>query len=114
MNKIVIPFVKCNDWLSLYGIGEVGWGNGYALLHARHPYFGRSYHDLDLNFSEELTYSDESKHLTEGYLGYWAIGFDTMHLGQNLSNCSEEVVRKKTDELCEIMFMTWLKYERKI
>ena len=99
---------------------EFGWGNGYVLLPPSHPYFGLHYDNIDVDIHGGLTLSqsfDANTFLewTEGleidgnitrknyqnFDGYWMIGFDTAHYGDDMIRCSKEYVLEETKSLLD-------------
>lgn len=104
-------------WLSA---ADVGWGNGYILIPKNHPFYKIHYDDIHINIHGGLTFSDEFN--SENFLkwinnrelvgdvtlenfdkfeGYWIIGFDCAHFGDNSFNCSKEYVIEETNDLLE-------------
>ena len=79
-----------------------GWGNGYVLLPKQHPFYGLAYHDLNnlmrvykgFTFAKEI-YLDGKR--------YWGVGFDTVHGGDNLENCSKGFVINETLKLHKML-----------
>ena len=106
---------------SLYSnIFEFGWGNGYVLLPYNHPFYGVHYDILNINAHGGLTFSEKFKDTrflkwVEGleidgdvtrenfkkFDGYWIIGFDTAHSGDDLITCSKEYVINETTNILE-------------
>ena len=104
--------VKDNTWLTerVPDPENYGWGNGYVLIPKGHPLHGKDYDEINefIDIHGGLTYSQE---VTEEFLqfdeldtediGSWMVGFDTLHHGDNIENCSEEFVRCETQNLRE-------------
>lgn len=67
-----------------------GWGNGYIVLPMGHKYHGVDYDEIPVDAHGGLTFSDHVNSLQQfketepEYEGGWAIGFDTMHFGDDL------------------------------
>ena len=97
---------------------DYGWGNGYVLLPHNHPFYGIDYDDINVNVHGGLTYGKkfESEHFLEWvegreidgdvtienykkFNGYWIIGFDTNHFGDNENNCTKNYVMNETNHL---------------
>lgn len=99
-----------NTWLDRR-VTEVGWGNGYVLIPPEHPLFGLGYdHPAiyalsvhgGITYAECLTVSHfliTKGYVSENYLGYWVLGFDTAHYGDYLGNWTKEAVEKETAKL---------------
>lgn len=72
---------------------ESGWGRGYVIIPRSHPFFGKSYNDIEyLNVHGGITLSEssESFRLKEfGKIEGWILGFDTAHLNDTIDSCSE-------------------------
>jgi hypothetical protein len=99
---------------------EFGWGNGYVLLPKFHPFYGVDYDDIDVNIHGGLTFGQK---FDGGYFlewvegveidgditldnfndfdGYWIIGFDTSHYGDNSYICSKSYVLNETNDLLD-------------
>jgi len=99
---------------------EFGWGNGYVLLPPNHPFYGIDYDNIPVNVHGGLTYGQkfDSKNFSEWlrnlksfgdltldnckkFDGYWMIGFDTAHFGDNEINCSRNFVSNEVADLLE-------------
>ena len=108
--------VRENTWINR-GVVNAGWGNGYVLISEEHPLYGKGYdeiHELmpELSVHGGLTFADDSERLKENWTElakelhgdnkkYWIVGFDTVHYGDNLINCSREYVLKETENLAK-------------
>ena len=90
MNESVIVLVK-NNHEDPY-CSEYGWGNGYVLLPEGHPDYDKDYNHLPYSVHGGLTFSGIMN-------GYWAIGFDTVHAGDNPDTCDFDYVLKETMSL---------------
>ena len=77
-----------------------GYGNGYIGVPPEHPWFNRSYNDIDVDVHGGLTYSDDHAPGLEPD-GYWWIGFDTNHYQDNKYNCDEAYVQNEVLALAE-------------
>lgn len=73
MNRIEIILVE-NTWLP--GM-EHGWGNGYVNLPKTHKWYGKQYDNIPVDIHGGLTYSGQDGES-------WRIGFDTVHLADNI------------------------------
>lgn len=84
-----------------------GWGNGYVIIPKSHPFYEKSYDELNdiIDVHGGLTYSSyvniRSKkiyvpELTNEDLGCWMIGFDTAHWNDTLHSCPKEYVILET------------------
>jgi hypothetical protein len=65
-----------------------GWGNGYVGVPEGHPWFNKHYDDIDASVHGGLTYGRNHLPMQEPD-GYWWVGFDTGHYGDNKFNCPE-------------------------
>ena len=83
-----------------------GESNGYLVIDDKnHPWFGKDYHDIDvdvhggLNFSSEIVKGHISvyEELVEDDIGSWMIGFDTCHLYDSYSRWTDDAVRDHTE-----------------
>lgn len=74
-----------------------GWGNGYIIIPPGHKLYGIHYDDIasmyaihahgGLTFGEVLTPEYcEAFGLLEDFIGYYMIGFDTMHFMDDLNS----------------------------
>ena len=101
--KIIL---KENDWTNIPN-HDKGWGNGYALIPKGHPFHGVEYDDIPVNVHGGLTFGrlvDEEmvKHwpeLSEEDIGFWMVGFDTMHYMDSKLTCPKEYVERETQLL---------------
>jgi hypothetical protein len=99
-------------WLGehgMYGI-DFGWGNGYIVVPANHPAYGKSYHDDmfdDIDVHGGITLSEHLKDVAalhkSDYNGEdgWVFGFDTAHNMDSLGRWPKELVEKETSHLAE-------------
>ena len=76
-----------------------GWGNGYAVIHKYHPFFGKSYDAISAEAPGGLTFCCLGKdcewpELDEKYKNedHWIFGFDTCHWGDTLEKWPVEEV----------------------
>jgi hypothetical protein len=95
-----------------------GWGMGYVLLPEKHPFYGKNYDDINIDIHGGLTFGQkfDSKIFLQwlgnreilgdvtienykNFDGYWIIGFDTNHAGDDLNNCSRNFVIAETEFL---------------
>ncbi len=74
----------------------VGWGNGYVGVPAGHPWFGKDYDSIDCEVHGGLTYAAD-RAPTEKPDGFWWVGFDTAHLGDNERNRPRSFVEAETE-----------------
>lgn len=77
---------------------EHGWGNGYIGVPPEHPWFNEHYDNISVNIHGGLTYSEDHPPLYK-LDGYWWLGFDCNHSGDNQINCNEEFVNAETEYL---------------
>ena len=75
-----------------------GWGNGYVGVPPGHPWFGKGYNDIDCSVHGGLTYG-EHKAPTFEPDGYYWVGFDCHHRGDDEHNCPESYVRAEVESL---------------
>lgn len=112
--KELIAFINNNVNKEINDFGkylllEVGYANGYVAVPKDHPYYGKSYSEIDVDVHGGLTFSSEGSkvvelwsniELIEGNLGnledYWIFGFDTCHHGDNLETWTREAVISET------------------
>ena len=99
---------------------DYGWGLGYVLLPPHHPLFGKNYDDIGMDVHGGLTFGqifdsdrflewtldrevfgDITKTNFEKFDGYWIIGFDTNHAGDDMNSCSKDYVVEQTESLLE-------------
>jgi hypothetical protein len=75
---------------------KVGWGCGYVGVEKGHPWFKKSYDDLqDVHVHGGLTFSDHR----DGDESIWWLGFDTAHYGDNLTEQDENYVKNEVQTL---------------
>lgn len=107
----MITIIKSNEARRNRGV-ECGWGNGYVIIKAGHPLFGKNWMEADevnvhggvslgapltkeLAVSFGLSENDES-------IGDWVLGFDTMHLNDDLKRWPDaESVQREADKMKE-------------
>lgn len=83
---------------------ETGWGNGYVFLPKGHRFYGIDYDEINqhVEVHRGLTYSREDDD------GFWVVGFDTAHFGDNKDNWNRSRVLKETlklrDQLIKLSF----------
>lgn len=100
--------IKENTWLKS-SFMDFGWGNGYALIPVGHPAHGLDYGDIQVNVHYGLTFAtsvDEEMiahwpELSDDYLGFWIVGFDTAHYGDDRHKWPKEAVQAEADRLAE-------------
>lgn len=73
-----------------------GWGNGYVAIGKHHRLYDAPAGVLDdlLTTHKGVTYNQLGD-------GYYVIGFDTLHLGDNRENCDKDFVISETKSLLE-------------
>lgn len=86
-----------------------GWGNGYVILPKEHPFYGQHYMEInrlcpEIQVHGGLTFSGPVRHLrleTKQYLpkDSWAVGFDTMHLGDTIEKWPKHKVMEEAIKL---------------
>ena len=82
-----------------------GWGNGYIGVPPGHPWHGREYNFVNATVHGGLTFSDNYKpgtphdYHSPDEQGYWWLGFDTAHWGDDSTTCPESYVREETKQL---------------
>ena len=83
---------------------EKGWGNGYVRIPEGHPYYEKTYDDIDVRVHGGLTFGDhifeDNKHFSDGY---W-VGFDTAHYGDTKQRWPMESVLQETIELFKAIY----------
>lgn len=101
-----------NKHLNSIGL-KGGYANGYVAIFKNHPYYGKSYDEIDINVHGGLTFSesgDKTKELfkdiewIEGDIkelnkDWWIFGFDTCHYMDSLENWPKEAVIAETINL---------------
>lgn len=99
---------------------DFGWGQGYVLLPRNHPFYGKDYDDIDVDVHGGLTFGckfesknflkwiknqeiggDVTRENFENFDGFWIIGFDTNHLGDNKMMCPKSYVLREAENLLE-------------
>jgi hypothetical protein len=96
-------FTRESTWLG--GIG--GYGCGYVVIPAGHPYHGSGTDECeDLSVHGGVTFARSAdalinnwKELTAQDKGCWVIGFDTAHYGDSLENWPQRAVVNETERL---------------
>ena len=75
------------------------WINGYLTFTKDHPLYGKNYDDIDIDVHGGLTYSDETK--ADGHIKAegWTIGFDTMHLNDDIEMQDSEYVWNEIESM---------------
>lgn len=94
-----------------------GYANGYVAIPTDHPCHGKDYDEIDVDVHGGLTFGERINILREeswpqndvemlnadGYSDipddYYVVGFDTLHAGDNESNCDREYCIKETMSL---------------
>lgn len=100
MKQEIIPFA-----IPSHMPGYGGWGNGYVAIPKDHPAFGKDYNDEifdSVYIHGGLTYSEEysEKYNPIETEGMWIIGFDTLHLGDDMNRWpTEESVMNEANNL---------------
>jgi hypothetical protein len=85
------------DWLP--SDCEHGFGCGYIGVPATHPWFGKDYNSLpDVTVHRGITWAADhvGNHSPDGF---WWLGFDTSHFGDDSVNCSEAYCRDQIAQL---------------
>jgi len=119
---LIIENILSKSKLSMFDIGfDYGWGTGYVLLPPNHPFYGKDYDNInDVRIHGGLTFAQkfEAEYFLEwigdrefdgditlenykNFDGYWMIGFDTNHYGDNSSNWTKKIVMNETNDLLE-------------
>ena len=76
-----------------------GWGNGYVAVPPSHCLHGHYiYSDRQLKVHGGITYNGYPYHVNAPK-GWWVFGFDTSHIGDDISTWPEERVIEETKEL---------------
>jgi hypothetical protein len=85
--------------------------NGYVIIPQEHPYYAKSYWDInDIDIHGGLTLSEPLSVFPENVIewigekpeileNYWVFGFDTCHLGDNKDNWNKKSVIKEVEQL---------------
>jgi len=77
-----------------------GWGNGYVAVTESHSLYGKCYDQImdEINYYPHgcLTYAED---IVIGGVSYWAFGFDTSHLDDDLVNWPRDAVVAETIKL---------------
>lgn len=108
MNSELKVIVKENTWMkSTHFTLDHGWGNGYVLLPADHPYHGAHYDEIPVEVHGGLTFSTEVDEvmvedwpeLSKEDIGGWLVGFDTAHAYDTISRWPKENVVTEAEQL---------------
>lgn len=96
---------------------EYGWGNGYVAIPKEHPFFGKSYDEIDsvidvhggITFSKLLskTNPEFKRHWdikSSDMQNWWVFGFDTGHYGDDLQKWPKKAVEKETKRFAKELF----------
>jgi hypothetical protein len=75
-----------------------GYGNGYIGIPPEHPWFVKDYDSIEVNVHGGLTYS-ANRAPNEKPDGFWWIGFDTCHGGDNKFNCDLTYCQREIENL---------------
>jgi hypothetical protein len=99
-------FVKENTWSR--GYVECGWGNGYVILPKDHKLWGIDYMDIDIEVHGGLTFGCNRDKLDwpeipQNCENGWILGFDTAHLGDNLTKWPKSAVIVETEKLKKLL-----------
>jgi hypothetical protein len=86
---------------------DCGWGCGYALIPPEHELHGKHYDDIEgIDVHGGLTFADIVDEplmshfgVDPKFEGYWMVGFDTAHAGDNLEKWPEVAVRAEAARL---------------
>lgn len=75
-----------------------GYGCGYVGVPPEHPWYGKNYDDINASVHGGLTWSDD--HVGKDPAdGYWWVGFDTAHYGDNSVSCDEQYCWDQIEQL---------------
>lgn len=92
----------------LHSLVTCGWGNGYVVIPADHPFALVGYEDASrtidahggFTYAEVITRATLTgpfeDHLNDTHLGMTIFGFDTGHYGDNLKNWNKFAVKVET------------------
>lgn len=76
-----------------------GYGCGYVGVPEGHPWHGMEYDDLrDVDVHGGLTWSENYIRGDEE-AGWWWVGFDTSHVGDDPINCDEDYCNEQIEKL---------------
>lgn len=104
-NEILVRLIPIT-WVRFI---EHGYANGYIGLPEGHPWHGLSYDDIDVSIHGGLTYaSDELPKGGDDISGYWWIGFDTVHGGDNIDNCDKAYCEREVENLKKQAEEAWI------
>ena len=103
--KPIQYFVRENTWLKNT---HHGWGNGYVAIPSGHPLFKKDYKEIEkkynLNVHGGISFTGDAGLVPDCpncLDGYWMIGFDTTHDGDNFDNWDMDAVITETMNLLE-------------
>jgi hypothetical protein len=85
-----------------------GYGCGYIGLPPEHPWHGKNYMELEVDIHGGLTYSNKSVGKDPAD-GYWWIGFDTAHSGDNMITCNEQYCINQIEQLKQQALNAYIK-----
>lgn len=85
---------------------DFGWGNGYVLLPPGHKYHGVHYDNIPVEVHGGLTHSDlvtenDWEEIPKECVGWWCVGFDTVHYQDSLERWPKELVEQEAMLLME-------------
>jgi hypothetical protein len=75
-----------------------GYANGYIGVPPEHPWYNQDYNHIDADVHGGLTYSCYVLPNNSGE-GYWWLGFDTIHYGDNKFNCDKTYCEQQLEFL---------------
>lgn len=90
--------IRKNDWLKGILESDKGFANGYIGVPPGHPWHGLDYDDVPADVHGGLTYS-EDRAPKEAPDGFWWLGFDTLHSGDDATTCDENYVANEIAQL---------------
>lgn len=110
-----LPIHLIEEYKDLF---EKGWGNGYVLIPPDFPYYNLDYFKTDVHggitWSEKFKsdiflewvedtefFGDVNEDNYKELDGYWIIGFDTGHYGDNPQNCDKDFVSNEIVRLLD-------------
>ena len=75
-----------------------GYGCGYVGVSTEHPWYGKHCDDIEADIHGGLTWSED--HVGDDPKdGYWWVGFDTAHYGDNMVNCDKQYCLDQIEKL---------------
>lgn len=103
-------FVKKITWLKRTWLVDFGWGSGYVVIPKGHRLHGIDYYQIHemipelevhggLTFARSVEDISDWEEILEEDEGGWVIGFDTAHVGDDLSRWPKEMVQQEVDRL---------------